>query len=43
MILLVINTVENEEKEVEISPTEDLMREHGILHRILLIYRVALK
>lgn len=22
----------------EISPVEDLMREHGVLHRILLIY-----
>ncbi|WP_291579440.1 hemerythrin domain-containing protein [Clostridium sp. UBA6640] len=30
-------------KEIEISPTEDLMREHGVLHRILLIYNDALK
>ncbi len=25
-------------KEIEISPTEDLMREHGLLNRVLLIY-----
>lgn len=29
------------ETEEEISPVEDLMREHGILHRILLIYQDA--
>ncbi len=28
----------NENQEIEISPIEDLMREHGVLHRILLIY-----
>ena len=28
----------SEEKEQEVSPTEDLMREHGLLNRILLIY-----
>jgi hemerythrin-like domain-containing protein len=27
-----------EEKESEVSPSEDLMREHGLLNRILLIY-----
>ena len=27
-----------EQKEIEISPVEDLMREHGVLARILLIY-----
>jgi hemerythrin-like domain-containing protein len=27
-----------EQKEIELSPVEDLMREHGILSRILLIY-----
>ncbi|MDP4146620.1 MAG: hemerythrin domain-containing protein [Bacillota bacterium] len=37
------NTTENNEKEIEISPTEDLMREHGVLRRILLIYSDALK
>lgn len=31
------------EKKVEVSPTEDLMREHGILHRILLIYHDILR
>jgi hemerythrin-like domain-containing protein len=31
------------EKKTEISPTEDLMREHGVLHRILLIYKEVLK
>src|SRR3954470_3577247 len=25
-------------KEPEISPTEDLMREHGLLNRVLLVY-----
>ncbi|KXL53870.1 hypothetical protein CLNEO_10960 [Anaerotignum neopropionicum] len=29
----------HENQEIEISPIEDLMREHGVLHRILLIYR----
>ena len=28
----------NEEAEEEVTPTEDLMREHGLLNRILLIY-----
>ena len=37
------NTTGNNEKKVEISPTEDLMREHGVLHRILLIYNDAIK
>ncbi len=32
-----------EEKEENISPTEDLMREHGVLRRILLIYREAIR
>lgn len=27
----------NEEGEEEVSPSEDLMREHGVLNRILLI------
>ncbi|MFC6603994.1 hypothetical protein ACFQDF_24735 [Ectobacillus funiculus] len=29
--------------EIEITPTEDLMREHGILKRLLLIYEDAEK
>lgn len=28
----------SEKKEEEVSPTEDLMREHGLLNRILLVY-----
>jgi hemerythrin-like domain-containing protein len=27
-----------EEEQVEVTPTEDLMREHGLLNRVLLIY-----
>src|SRR5580765_144338 len=30
-----------EEKEPEVTATEDLMREHGILRRALLVYREA--
>lgn len=37
---MITNTIED---KIEISPTEDLMREHGVLHRILLIYNDALK
>lgn len=29
----------NEEKENDIAPDEDLMREHGVLRRVILIYR----
>ena len=29
------------EKEEEVTPTEDLMREHGVLNRVLLIYEEA--
>ncbi|MEW6666348.1 MAG: hemerythrin domain-containing protein [Thermodesulfobacteriota bacterium] len=32
-----------ESKEPEISPVEDLMREHGILRRVLLIYEEVLR
>jgi hemerythrin-like domain-containing protein len=31
--------VNKEESEEEVSPAEDLMREHGVLKRVLLIYR----
>lgn len=31
----IIKTIEDEE---EVSPAEDLMREHGVLKRILIIY-----
>ena len=30
-------------KEEEISPVEDLMREHGVLRRVLLIYEESLR
>jgi hemerythrin-like domain-containing protein len=32
-----------DEKEEEVSPAEDLMREHGVLKRILLIYAEAIR
>ncbi|WP_238881843.1 hemerythrin domain-containing protein [Clostridium sp. YIM B02551] len=41
MIETSLNIKEN--KEIEIYPTEDLMREHGVMHRMLLIYNDALK
>src|SRR5689334_2202880 len=31
-----------DEKEEEVSPAEDLMREHGVLKRVLLIYGEAI-
>jgi hemerythrin-like domain-containing protein len=34
---------EKEKKDVEVSPPEDLMREHGVLKRILLVYGEALR
>src|SRR5213594_795486 len=34
---------EEEKKEKEVSPPEDLMREHGVLKRILLIYGEAIR
>jgi hemerythrin-like domain-containing protein len=34
---------ENEEGEAEVGPTEDLMREHGVLRRVLLIYEEGLR
>ncbi|MBL4931744.1 hemerythrin domain-containing protein [Clostridium paridis] len=41
MIETSLNIKEN--KEIEIYPTEDLMREHDVMHRMLLIYNDALK
>lgn len=29
--------------EEDVSPTEDLMREHGVLKRVILVYREALR
>jgi hemerythrin-like domain-containing protein len=34
---------EEEEKNEEVSPPEDLMREHGVLKRILLVYGEAIR
>jgi hemerythrin-like domain-containing protein len=31
------------EKEEDVTPTEDLMREHGLLNRVLLIYQEAIR
>src|SRR5437870_12307029 len=36
------NKKKSEEKEIEVGPPEDLMREHGVLKRVLLIYGEAL-
>jgi hemerythrin-like domain-containing protein len=33
----------SEEEEIEVDPPEDLMREHGVLKRVLLIYGEALR
>lgn len=33
----------NEQAKEEVTPPEDLMREHGVLDRVLLIYEAALK
>ena len=32
-----------EKEEEEVSPSEDLMREHGVLKRVLLIYEEAIR
>src|SRR5437588_5881351 len=37
------NEKQSEEKEIEVGPPEDLMREHGVLKRVLLIYSEALR
>jgi hemerythrin-like domain-containing protein len=37
-IVLAQHKKEKEEKPDEIGPTEDLMREHGVLNRVLLVY-----
>jgi len=36
-------TAKNEEQEEGVSTNEDLMREHGVLNRILLIYEEAMR
>lgn len=35
--------VRNSEKEPPVTPPEDLMREHGVLDRVLLVYEAGLK
>jgi len=42
MLLRAANEKKNEEEE-EVSPAEDLMREHGVLKRVLLIYGEAIR
>ena len=34
---------QEKEKDEEISPAEDLMREHGVLNRVLLVYEEAVR
>ena len=34
---------QEKEEEEEVSPPEDLMREHGILKRVLLVYEEAIR
>jgi hemerythrin-like domain-containing protein len=34
---------EAREKEIEVTPPEDLMREHGVLDRVLLVYEAGLR
>jgi hypothetical protein len=40
---LALAAEKKESKEEEISPVEDLMREHGVLRRVLLIYEESLR
>jgi hypothetical protein len=42
MLLRGANEKKDEEEE-EVSPAEDLMREHGVLKRVLLIYGEAIR
>ncbi len=37
------NIMKEQKKEINIPPTEDLMKEHGILNRVLLIYEEIIK
>jgi len=37
------NSMKKDAKQEEVSPAEDLMREHGILKRVLLIYRESIR
>lgn len=37
------NEKKDEQDEDEVSPVEDLMREHGVLKRVLLVYGEAIR
>lgn len=41
-LLLPVSAALAAEKEVEVAPAEDLMREHGVLNRLLLVYDEAM-
>ena len=43
MLLGAGNDKKKDETEEEVSPAEDLMREHGVLKRVLLIYGEAIR
>jgi hemerythrin-like domain-containing protein len=38
-----LSAAESEKEEEEVSPAEDLMREHGVLKRVLLVYGEAIR
>ena len=39
----IVRADEKQKKEEEVSPAEDLMREHGVLNRVLLLYEEGLR
>src|SRR5437667_6359017 len=39
----VVRAADKDKEEEEVSPAEDLMREHGVLKRVLLIYEEAMR
>ncbi len=39
----VLRAADKDKEEEEVSPAEDLMREHGVLKRVLLIYEEAIR
>lgn len=43
VLLAAPSAVHAEEHKEEVSPAEDLMREHGVLNRVLLIYEESIK
>jgi hemerythrin-like domain-containing protein len=42
-LALAARRAQREQKEPEVTPPEDLMREHGVLDRLLLVYEAALR